>query len=180
VKKIMCVLVLVCVIVGSAFAQEKSNAAALDLCSLIRGFIASDDDSDYSNFALSLAYEKLIAPHFSIGADIDLHFLKLDDIDGLYFNLSAEGRYYPMADFEKFFIGTTIGYNSLAIDGKTDAAHEGFESLIFSLKLGYKLIMKSIYLEPALSYVYSKSSQISSFVPTPLGWNCGLRLGFML
>ncbi|WP_461256137.1 DUF3575 domain-containing protein [Treponema sp. R80B11-R83G3] len=187
-KKILCIMVLACVVMGAAFAQQKS-AVALDLFQLFKGFIATDSDSDFSVFALSAAYERLVAPHFSIGVDVDAYFLKFDDTDGNYLGIAAEGRYYPMSEnFEKFFLGTALGYNQLSIDGETKSENGGFTSLIISLKMGYKLVFpnKNIYVEPSLAYVLSKSSGgglLALFggpsIPTPLGWNGGLRLGFM-
>jgi hypothetical protein len=196
-KQWFCVIVLALVCAGAAFAQQEpaepaapaakelTNALALDAFQLFKGFIATDNDSGFSDFAVSVAYERLVAPHFSIGVDMDLQFLKFDveggdDIDGNYFSLAAEGRYYPQADFEKFFLGTTFGYNQLSIDGKTKPENGGFTSLIVSLKMGYKLVTKNgFYVEPSLAYVLSKSSMTSWFsVPTPLGWNGGLRIGY--
>jgi hypothetical protein len=93
--------------------------------------------------------------------------------------MSAEGRYYPVEDFEKFFLGATLGFNQLAIDGKTKSENGGFISLLVSLKMGYKLITKSgFYMEPSLAYVLSKQSTAGGRIPTPIGWQGGLRLGF--
>lgn len=182
-------------------SKEVKNVIGLDMFQLLKGFIATDTDSKFSVFIVSAAYERLLVPHFSIGADLDLYFMKCDKIDGIYFGLSAEGRYYPSANFDKFFVGTTVGFNSLSIDGKTKPENGGFVGLTTSLKIGYKLITsKKIYLEPSLSYVLSKSSggvspsfDIGDIFgsgdidvslpaafpapPTPLGWNGGLRIG---
>jgi len=216
-KKILCFLVLACLIFGTAFAQARpatpppapaqpaqpapakpaedskviENALGLDIFQLCKGFIASDKDSEFLVFIISTSYERLVAPHFSIGGDIDLYLLKFDKIDGSYFSLALEGRYYPMSNFENFFVGTTIGFNVLTIDGSTD--NGGFKGLTTSLKSGYKIVLnKSVYLEPSLAYVLSKSSTSPSLgglasllgisfpsVPTPLGWNGGLRFGFV-
>jgi hypothetical protein len=199
-KKYVCIWLLVCAGMGTAFAQqepadgatpaetapaapkERKNSLGLDLFQLFNGFIASDSDSDFTVFIVSAGYERLIVPHFSLGADLDLYFLKLGSRDGAYFSLAAEGRYYPMSEnFEKFFLGTTLGFNVLSLDGSTKPEKGGFSGLIVSLKAGYKLITaKNIYLEPSLGYVLSKSSMASMFgVPTPLGWNGGLRFGFV-
>jgi hypothetical protein len=67
----------------------------------------------------------------------------------------------------------------LSIDGKTKPENGGFTGLIVSLKMGYKLVTKNgFYMEPSLAYVLSKSSIAGDLIPTPLGWNGGLRLGF--
>jgi len=218
-KKILCVLVLACLVLGAAFAQQQKpatpaqpakpatpppaaapagefkNSIGLDLFQLFKGFIATDTGSKVSVFIISAGYENLVAPHFSVGADLDFYLMKFNSVDSLYFGLAAEGRYYPMsANFEKFFLGTTIGINALSIKGKVKPEDGGFFGLTTSLKAGYKLIInKNMYLEPSLAYVLSKSGGGSVNVnigdvdigfsipsaPTPLGWNGGLRLGIL-
>jgi hypothetical protein len=206
-KKFVCICLLVCVVVGTAFAQQKpaapaapaaqaetpneaaapkerKNSVGLDLFQLCKGFVATNTDDKFTCFVLSLAYERLIVRHVSLGGDVDMYFMDFDGTPGFYFSLAAEGRYYPMSEnFEKFFLGTTLGFNILAIDGETAPDNGGFVGLTVSLKAGYKLITsKNIYLEPSLGYVLSKSSMASMFgigVPTPNGWNGGLRLGFV-
>jgi hypothetical protein len=223
-KKILCVLGLACLVLSVAFAQQKpatpaqpakpaspqpakpataaapaenfKNSLGLDLFQLFKGFIATDADSKVSVFIISAGFENLVAPHFSVGADMDLYFMKFNTIDSFYFGLAAEGRYYPMsANFEKFFLGTTLGINSLSVKGKTKPEDGGFLGLTTSLKAGYKLIFnKNMYLEPSMAYVLSKSSGGGSVnfsigdldigfsvpkAPTPLGWNGGLRLGIL-
>jgi hypothetical protein len=194
-KKIVCILVLACVIMGAAFAQQKpatpaeapkelKNAVGVDLFQLLKGFIITDNDNDFSVFIISGGYERLVAPHFSFGVDFDLYVYKFDSVDGNYLSVAAEGRYYPQsANFEKFFLGTTLGFNQLAIDGKTKPEEGGFSGLIVSLKAGYKLIVKdNMYLEPSFAYVLSKSSMTDFFgisMGTPLGWHGGLRLGLL-
>jgi len=205
-KKILCTLVLACVIMSAAFAQQqrpatpapapapapttpveapKNNSFGLDLFQLFKGFIATDTDNNFSFFIISADYERLIAPHFSIGADLDLYFMNFDGSTGNYFSIAGEGRYYPMSsNFEKFFLGTTIGFNLLSIDNSTSPEDGAFSGLTISLKTGYKLIINNkMYLEPSLAYVLSKSSIMGAFfglsIPTPLGWNGGLRLGFV-
>jgi hypothetical protein len=223
-KKFVCILLMTCVVMGTAFAQQKpaapatpakpaapaeapaeapkerKNSVALDTFQLFKGFVASNED--FFAFNLFLSYERLIVPHFSLGADLDFSFMNYkmdkDDVPGFYFSLAAEGRYYPLSNFEKFFIGTTFGLNLLALDGKTDAEDGGFVGLTVSLKTGYKLIFSNgFYVEPSLGYVLSKSSAgfdlladigdllgglgggfSISAPPTPLGWNGGLRVGF--
>jgi len=184
-KKIVCIMILACLVLSAAFAQKSSFG--VDLFQLVKGFIASDDDSNYQVIIASGNYELLIAPHFSVGVDAAAYFINYkvgnDGKNGLFLNVAAEGRYYPMSEnFEKFFLGTTVGFSSLQLDGSTNPkdAGGGFQGLICSLKAGYKLIMKgNIYLEPSMSYVLSKrgTKTIGSSVPTPLGWNGGLRFG---
>jgi hypothetical protein len=97
---------------GGTFAQqgpaetpkEEKNSAALDVFQLLKGFVASSED--FFGICVSGAYKRLIAPHFSIGPDLDLHYASIDGTPAFYFSLAAEGRYYPMsANFEKFFLG---------------------------------------------------------------------------
>jgi hypothetical protein len=168
---------------ASAGAPQQLNFG-LDLFQLFKGFIASDNDNKLYFFIISGGFENLIAPSFSVGADLDLYLMKFDKkkfdkTDGLYFSLAGEGRYYPMStNFEKFFLGTTLGFNLLSIDGKTKPADGGFVGLITSLKMGYKLLISdNMFLEPSLAYVLSKSSGVGI---TPLGWNGGLRVGVLM
>jgi len=211
-KRILCILILACIVSVSAFAQQKpattapatakaaagnENSLGIDLFQMTKGFIASDSDAKFFCFIISAGYERLIAPHFSIGGDVDMYFIDFDGTGGFYFGLAGEGRYYPQStNFEKFFLGATLGFNLLSVDGKTKPDDGGFFGLTTSLKAGYKLLVgKNMYLEPSLAYVLSKQSSGPSFsggsifgialpsfsfpsVPTPCGWNGGLRLGF--
>jgi len=175
---------------GAAFAQQKapaapaaaakappvSNAFGVDVFQLFKGIIAAD--KDVTNIFLSAGYEHLVASHLSFGADLDFHLMMFDDINAFYFSLAAEGRYYPSADFDKLFVGTTLGFNVMSVDGETKPENGGFMGLVTSLKMGYKAVLtKSFYMEPSLSYVLSKSSMFG--LPTPQGWQGGLRLGFV-
>jgi hypothetical protein len=172
---------------GTAFAQKKpaaaagrKNAVALDVFPLFKGFIASDFENDYMVIPFSLAYERLIVPHFSVGPDVEFYYIKFNkDLSGFYFSGAIEGRYYPESTtLEKFFFGTTLGVNVLSVDGKTKTEEGGFIGLIVSLKIGYKIITSpGFYMEPSFGYVLSKTS-IAGALPTPLGWNGGLRVGF--
>jgi hypothetical protein len=187
-KKLVCILVLICVIVGMAFAQAKPaaapakpsgklNALGLDVFQLIAGAIASDNDIDLSVFYICVGYERLIASHFSIGAALDLGFINVGSgktkVESKYFSIAGEGRYYPMStNFEKFFLGATLGYSQLDVDGSTKPEKGGFSGLNTSLKIGYKVLTdKGLYLEPALAYSMDEKSMGN--------WDCGLRLGLV-
>jgi hypothetical protein len=173
-KKFVCIMVLACLVLSAAFAQKASFG--VDIFQLLKGVIGSDSDSDTSIFITSVGYESLIAPHFSFGIDGDVHFIKVEKIDCLYFGVAAAGRYYPMsAGIDKFFIGTSVGFNSFSVDGKTKPENGGFQGLFTSLKVGYKIVTKGFYIEPSMSYVLSK---IGIYTP-PLGWNGGLRIGLL-
>ena len=114
------------------------------------------------------------APHFSVGAGLDMHFGKLYDIDTFYFALAAQGRYYPLSEkSEKIFLGASLGFNSLTNDGDTD--YGGFVGLTTSLSAGYKLMLfRKLSVEPSMSFFLSK---IGVSPVTPLGWQGGLKIG---
>jgi hypothetical protein len=217
-KKRICVLLLTFAVMGAAFAQEqpeeaqaetkavtkvatkrgRENSIALDVFPLFNGFIAADIDAGFTDFAISASFERLVVPHFSIGGNMDIQFLRFevkggDDRNGSYFGMSAEGRYYPTENFEKFFLGATLGFYVVSRAGKTNYKYvndsiqrvddkflEG--SLTVSLKMGYKYITKSgFYMESSLAYALSKQQSIDGIViPTPIGWQGGLRFGFSI
>jgi len=172
-------------------SSETMNALALDVFQLFKGFVAGDSDSKTFMFNNALSYERLIVPHFSIGGNMDLWFMKVSNVPCFYFSMAAEGRYYTQANFDKFFLGTTLGINSLSRDGKkAEPANGGFFGIFISLKAGYKIVIKNMYIEPSMAYVLSKEGTGESIdlgwlgsislpnVPTPNGWNPGLRFGF--
>jgi hypothetical protein len=215
-KKMMCTL-MVMVCAGMAFAQAKAPAAAepapqsgerknsigTDLFPLFRGLINSGDGSMF--FCTTVNYERLVAPHYSIGGNLDLYYgsiaytygsgygSKSGKYSAYYISLAAEGRYYIQSEsLEKAFLGTTLGFNMCSIDGSVDPA--GFIGLITSLKVGYKVVTsKNIYIEPAMSYVLSKAQKDFDFsvggmsvtvtdiatFSTPHGWEGGLRIGYV-
>jgi hypothetical protein len=164
----------------AATSKERKNSLALDAFPLFKGFIATDTSAgnEVSYFNVALGFERLVAPHWSFGVDLDMYFGKLGKADTFYFALSAQGRYYPVSEnFEKFFMGAGLGYNTQRIDGDED-----FSGLTIALKSGYKLITpKNIYLEPSMSYILSKIGMMSFFGSgvTPLGWQGGLRIGLV-
>jgi len=179
-----CAAVLALVCAGTAFTQAKPAAAApaaaekknaisfSDTMPLFKGFIASDSDADTFYFYLSPAYERLIAPHFTIGGELDTCFGSVYDVGYFYLSMAFVGRYYAMSEkMEKFYLGANLGFNMEMIDGKTDY---GFVGLLIGLEAGYKLLLgKTFFIEPSMAYVYSKSGS----GPTPLGWQGGLRIG---
>ena len=189
-KQWFCVVILALVCAGTAFSQqpaaeapaakEKKNAITLDLMPLFKGILMSDQDANMLFIPISLAYERLLFPHFSIVPNLDIYFGKVgEDADGdnipyIYFSIVAEGRYYITEQMNKFFIGAMFGFNVQAIDGKTKTEYGGFVGPLIGLKAGYKLIFgKMFFVEPSMAYVYEKNNG----GPTPLGWQAGLRLG---
>lgn len=207
-KQAVCGIFAVLLLVsGMVFAQEKTqesgeaaapgvkeNAITLDTMPLFRGFIASDGDADTFFFCMAFAYERLVAPHFTFGAEIDLYPGKMSNVDYVYFALAAVGRFYPMSEYmEKFFIGANLGFNVQALDGNADRRHGGFSGLLIGLRAGYKLLFNDVFfVEPSMAYTYSKTgsglsggsdglSGLLSFfgavAPLSDGWQGGLRIG---
>jgi hypothetical protein len=178
----VCGIFAVLLLVSSmAFAQEKTeggkkNAVTLDLMTLVRGFIASDSDAHTGFFCVSAAYERLVAPHFTIGGELDLYPGKVYDEGYFYFGLVGGGRYYPMSEYmEKFFIGASMGISSQAVDGSSAARDGGFFGLRIGLRAGYKVMFgKVFFMEPSMAYTYEEIG-----IPAPLhhGWQGGLRMG---
>ena len=177
----LCVMVLVLVCIGAVFAQGE-NAIAVDLIPLVKGALASDSDTDTSFFGITAAYERLVAIYYSIGIEFDLYTGELNDIDYQYIGVAAAFRFYPMyADLEKFFLGASLGYNQQTLDEKKDVELGGFSGLFISLKAGYKILLGDrFFFEPSMSYTYSKTNT-AFFGTTPqnIGWQAGLRIGFV-
>ncbi|GHU47417.1 hypothetical protein FACS1894200_02760 [Spirochaetia bacterium] len=173
-KRIVCTVLLAASLAAGVSAQSKT-AIGLDIMPLFKGFIWADTDANNSLFALSPSFEYLVAPSFTMGGAADLWFGKASDISVFYFGLNAQGRWYPLSEgLDKLFVGTTLGFNRLAVDGKTEAQYGGFFGLTIGLKMGYRLIFDSFFVEPSMAFVYSKTGQS---VPTPSGWQPGLSLG---
>jgi hypothetical protein len=208
-KKLVCILILICVIIGVAFAQakpaapapapapaksaaassDKANAIGLDLYQLIKGLNSTDKDNKFTSHIIFVGYERLISPHFSIGAALEMYFCSqerpspLSTVDSNYFSIAAEGRYYPSSEnLEKFFIGAALGFCQYEVDGKKKWADGGFSGLCTSVKIGYKLMFKNgIFLEPSMAYLEQNHRTVTTWknsLSTPYDWNAGLRLGY--
>jgi len=175
---------------GMAFAQDKAeggkNAVTLDLMTLVRGFIESDSDAHTGFFCVSAAYERLVAPHFTIGGELDLYPGKVSDKGYFYFGVVGAGRYYPMSEYmEKFFVGASMGISSQAIDGSSAKRDGGFFGLRIGLRAGYKVMFgKVFFMEPSMAYTYEETGSFNFYginvgVSAPLhhGWEGGLRMG---
>ena len=109
---------------GPLFAQ--ANAVMLDVAPLAKGIIASDSDTDTAIFGIAASYERLLAPHFTLGLRVDLYAGKVGNqetaaynLDGqriVYFGLNAQGRVYPLSEnLDKLFIEAGLGFNTLSI-----------------------------------------------------------------
>ena len=185
------VIVLTLVCTGTAFAQQrgqaapasssagKKNALSLDLNYTLRGFMAWDSDAKTSYWSVAPGFEHLIAPRISIGAEFDLAFGKMSDVDILYFALGGFFRVYPLSDrgqMEGAFVGAGMGINMFQLDGKTKSKDGGFFGPYSAFRAGYKLQIDSIFIEPSFAYTYTKSSY-TMFSGNNLGWSAALRFG---
>ena len=194
-RPLVCAIVIALVCAGTAFAEEEEepevkekkesgpsqNAITLDLMPLVKGTLMSDSDNDVLFVPLFAAYERRVAPHMSIGGNLDIVFGKYGEYDGkdipyMYFSVAGAWRYYPMSEqIEKFFVGAMLGVNVQSIDGKTKEENGGFTGLLIGVNFGYRALLgKTFFLEPSMSYVYSKASSWA------LGWQGGFRLGVAL
>jgi hypothetical protein len=169
-KKMILGLVLAAVIAAGAFAQSK-NAVAVDVVPLAKGLIATDTDTNTSVFGIAASFEHPMAPHYSIGARMDLYAGEVSDTSGTYFGMSAHGRWYPLSEtWEKLYLDAGLGFNTL------NSKVAEFSGLTFGLKTGWKLLFKEkFFAEPSLEYILAKSVVVVPF--TPLGWQIGLGLG---
>jgi hypothetical protein len=178
-KKVLCVLLLAVSLTAAVSAQASGAkmSVSLDTMPLFKGFIWADSDAKNSLFALSPSFEYRVAPHFSIGGTLDLWFGKAFDFDIFYLGIIGQGRWYPLSTgIDKLFLEAAIGFNRFAVEGEADAEDGGFTGLITGLKAGWKILFGStFFVEPSMAYVYSKVN--GADVPTPLGWQAGLRIG---
>ena len=114
-KKFVCILVLACVVMGGAFAQAKpaargaKNAIAMDVFRLFDG-LTSFEKGTAIGATVSFSYERSIVPHWSLGPNLDLGFFGSTGYFLFNLGVAAEGRYYPFANFDKFFVGTSLGF----------------------------------------------------------------------
>jgi hypothetical protein len=191
VRNFLVCLVLALVCAGFVFAQEQTetepvtrkNAITLDVLTLLKGFIASDGNSDSIFGAMAFGYERLIFPRFSIGAEVDVYPGKLYDNDYMFWGFAAAARYYPMSEYmEKFFIGALIGFNMQLVDWQIDADSDGFYGMFAGLRAGYKLHFTNMFfIEPSMSYIYSKTNfELMGLIPHNYGWQASLRVGISL
>jgi hypothetical protein len=167
---------------AGAFAQSKSsapakkaaanNAVSVDVVPFAKGLIAGDSGTDTAILGIGAVYERLIAPHYSVGARLDMYTGSNNHSGVFYLGLDAHGRYYPLSQsFEKFFFDTGLGLNTLK-----DKEYDNFTGLTFALKAGWKHFFDGrIFAEPSLAYVLAKSSKY--FDLTPLGWQIGFNIG---
>jgi hypothetical protein len=172
-RKIVLALVLAAAVAGGAFAQSAGPkmAISLDVAPTVTGFIASEITDTYNTiyFAVSPVFEYALG-NYSIGARGDFVFSS----DVTHIGFAAIGRWYPLAKLQKFYVGTELGFDTALLKGADDPLYTG---LTFALRSGWKHLMgKTIFLEPSLGYVVSKSA--GAYMPlTPAGWEIGLNFG---
>ncbi|MDR1398445.1 MAG: hypothetical protein LBJ41_00785 [Treponema sp.] len=172
-KKIMCVMLLAAGL--SAALSAQNFAVGGDAMPLLKGFTWSDGDKENFLFALAPSFEYHIIPHFSVGATMDLWFGQESSKGIFYFGLAAQGRWYPLSEgLDKLFVGTLLGFNVLSYDGKTKSSEGGMAGLVTGLKAGWKLMFGSIFVEPFMSYIYTKTPRD---IPTYNDWQAGLTIG---
>ncbi|MDR1398448.1 MAG: hypothetical protein LBJ41_00800 [Treponema sp.] len=107
---------------------------------------------------------------------MDLWFGQATKIDIFYFGLAVQVRWYPLSDeLDKLFVGTLLDFNLLSYDGKTKPGEGGMAGLVTSLKAGWKLMFSSIFVEPSMLYIYTKTPSVP--IPTYNGWQTGLTIG---
>jgi hypothetical protein len=215
-EKFLGVIVIGAVITTGAFAQEASEAEgasvdavadaavveqagsggakqmalSVDLFPLVKGMLWKDSDAGYEMFALAASFERLVRPHYSVGAAADLYTGKLaksgtESIGFTYFGLAVHGRYYPQsAGLDKFFIDAGLGFNTFTPDLPAGSTVKyDFTALTLSLKAGYKVMLTpGLFFEPSMAFVYAKTPGLPSGQgvenpPTPLGWQPGLGFG---
>jgi len=173
---------------GISFAQENAktgtneskNAVTLDIMALIKGFVASDSNTDTLFFNISVAYERLLFPGFSIGGEFYLIPGMFYEKDFMFFGIAAAGRYYPFSKYmENFFLGAFLGFNMQFIDWEFKAEQGGFAGMYAGLNAGYKWHFAGMFfVEPSLSYTYSKTDfDFQGKLPNNYGWQAGLRAG---
>jgi hypothetical protein len=182
-RKMVFVLVLAAVAAGVAFAQsnDPKMSISLDLVPTFTGFIASEDTatSDKSFFAFSPVFEYAIG-NYSIGARAD--FVFGSDKTGTtkqnitHFGRAAIGRWYPLAKLHKLYMGTELGFSVASWEDANDPLYAG---LTLALRAGWKHFIKTVFLEPSIGYVISKSAG-NSMPLTPVAWEIGLNFGLAI
>ena len=164
--------------VESTAKGPKTMAISMDMMPLFKGIIWSDSDADDLLVAFSPFFEFLIAPKFTIGGTMDVWFGEARNLSIFYFGLVGNGRWYALSEsLDKFFLGASLGFNMLSVDGKFKAKYGGIVGLLIGLEAGYKLVFSpGFFVEPSMSFVYAKVSPTG--VPTPLGWQPSLNIGW--
>ena len=174
-KKVLLVLALAAFAAGGAFAQEKGkkNNIIIDAGPLLKGIIASNDAATF--FGVGAEYLRGMGKSFGIGVRGDF----MTGAEMTYFGVAVHARQYLAVLLKEAFIDAGVGFNTLSGGGGAL-----FTGLTFELKAGYTVAMgKTIRVEPTLGYVLSKSAgggMGGGGLPTPLGWQIGLGIGFSI
>jgi len=185
-KKLVGILALAAVVAGGAWAQSAGGGvngkrvfAAVDAMPLLEGLIAAKDedgnDDDVSIFGLAAQLEYLTSPRYSVGARLDLYLGEHGDTSVTYFGLAAHGRVYTPVSV---YVDLGLGYNSETVEGWDDPL---FDGLFCSLGVGWKhVVTGNFFIEPSMSWVYSKASGLEYRSIEPSGWQAGLCAGMAL
>lgn len=178
-KKAMMIVIIMTVCAGAASAQQKFSIS-LDAAQLIKGIVWWDTEQENSMIVLVPAIEFRSHPRFTWGGVADIYIGKVEDTDFGYFGLTVRGRGYPFSTKQdKLFFDTGLGFNMFSYDGELDVEKGGFFGPVFSLGVGYRLMVGSkFFVEPGLSYVYAKTPGVA-YIPTPAGWQAGLKVGLL-
>jgi hypothetical protein len=174
------IFLLVFVSLGAAFGQSP-NAISVDIMPLAKGLIASNssDTTDTSVFGITAQYERGLADHYGIGVRMEIYSQTISvsstESKATYFGLDAFGRVYPFTtDFQKFFIGVSLGFNTLS--ASKNPARE-FSGLTFALKAGWKqFLLNKIFLEPSIAIVQTKPNALQA-APQPGELETGFLIG---
>jgi hypothetical protein len=173
---------------GAAFGQTgKKNALGIDAAPALRSLAVRNKETPKIEFLGAGAfYERLLAPHFSLGGRFDFFTGRYDNVieaDINYFAFSAHGRVYPLSQgMEKLYLDAGVGFNVIKVDTPTGKNSQG---MTFALKMGYKHFFNdTIFVEPSIAFVYAESiAKTWSYItrandPSPLEWTPGLLIGF--
>jgi hypothetical protein len=200
-KKLFSIVVFMSLLVIPVFAQTKSRfAVTLDPFPLIVGPI-------FGGFGIASSFEW--APIRLFSTRLEVYYLgiryetsvyeyiedeasstyKTNDIQGSYFKIYGEGRYYPLKTAPQgLFLNLGLGFMSLEIDNSVSTEEDSdFKTFFGDLGLGYKITFNrktklAFFLEPSIKYhvPFTMNKEIHSITGVLLGvWGFGgaLTLG---
>ncbi|MDR0600285.1 MAG: hypothetical protein LBG84_09450, partial [Treponema sp.] len=140
-KKVFFVMVLAGCLAGGVFAQKM--AIALDAAPLVRGFIAGEDTntSKKSYISLSPVFEYALGNNYVIGARADIILGKVGkgtSVSVNHYGLAFLGRWYPLANLQKLYLGAELGFDTCSMEKVDDPLYRG---LTLGLRAGWKQMM---------------------------------------
>jgi hypothetical protein len=185
-KRVCVFVTLALLCAGAAFGQtDRKNALGIDVAPTLRSLAVMNSPKTWFSGA-GVFYERLLAPHFSLGGRFDFLIGSYDNVikaDINYFALSAHGRVYPLSQgLAKLYLDAGIGFNAINVDYP---GVENKQGVTFALKAGYKHFFNDmIFVEPSMAFVYAETiSKTWPYVaqandPSPIEWTPGLLIGF--